>query len=116
MTVKEFYEAVGGDYEGTQKRLMNDMLIKRFLGRFLETTDIGKLRTAIGANDFRAVFTEAHTLKGVAGNLGLTELFNASDELCETCRDKDPDYSLAPYLARVEKAYDEACAGIRTIS
>ena len=115
MTVREFYETTGGDYDGTLKRLMNDTLVVRFLNRFLETSSLSGLEQAVREKDYRAVFTEAHTLKGVAGNLGLTGLFDASSTLCETCRNADPDYDLSPYLEKVEAAFREISEGIRSI-
>ena len=66
----------------------NEALAKRFLLKF--PGDGGKtfarLKEAISANDYTAIANEAHTLKGIALNLGLNNLGNRSSELCELMR------------------------------
>ncbi|NCB93489.1 MAG: Hpt domain-containing protein [Clostridia bacterium] len=47
------------------------------------------LGTALKEGKYSEAFDYAHTLKGVAGNLGLTPLFNAICGIVEPLRSKD---------------------------
>lgn len=77
---KEIFEAYGGDYDTTMARFINNekMYIK-FLDKFFEDESMDKLGSALGENNLKGAFEAAHTLKGVAGNMGLTPLF---DQVC----------------------------------
>ncbi|MDC7243858.1 MAG: Hpt domain-containing protein, partial [Sphaerochaetaceae bacterium] len=44
------------------------------------------LKLHINDEDQRVPFTYVHTLKGVAGNLGISPLFESLSELCEALR------------------------------
>ena len=92
MTIKELYQNLGGNYEEALGRLYNDDLIKRFLKMFTANDFSTSLKRALDAKDARAIFEAAHGLKGVAGNLALTELYELASSLCENNRGKDGVY------------------------
>ena len=87
MTVKEFYEAVGGEYKTALERMMNDDFIKRMLSKFLANNSFQTIKQGYLDNDAKAVFEGAHALKGVSGNLVLTDLFNKTCVVTEAVRD-----------------------------
>lgn len=73
---REKLEKAGIDVSGALERFMgNDALLERFLNKFLSDTNYEKLAAAIDAGDQETALTVAHTLKGVCGNLAMTELF-----------------------------------------
>lgn len=77
---KEIFEAYGGDYGITMARFINnEEMYMKFLDKFFEDDSISRLHTALEGNDLKGAFEAAHTLKGVAGNMGLTPLF---DKVC----------------------------------
>ena len=86
MTIKECYIKMGGNYEDVLRRLTNDILIKRFLTKFIEDQSHAGLCSAFQAGDGEESFRQAHTLKGVAMNLGLTALAESASELTELLR------------------------------
>lgn len=51
MTVKEFYEAIEGNYNEAKDRMMNEGLILKFSLKFAEDKSFGDLRSALGRND-----------------------------------------------------------------
>ena len=64
------------------KRVMNNVkLYTKLLAKFKADTNLDDLEAAIAAGDMEKAKTAAHTIKGVAANLSLTELFNQSLEL-----------------------------------
>jgi len=96
MTLQECYRQLNGDYASARTRLMNDRLIDKFVRKFVDDPTMRQLRDAVAANDRKASFSAAHTLKGVAANLSFTSLQHAASALTEQLRDgsQDPDADL----------------------
>lgn len=85
-TLEQAYHELGADYEGVTNRLMGDALVARFVGKFFEDENFAKLGKALAAQDVKAAFMAAHTLKGVCQNLGFDNLYAPSSELTEVLR------------------------------
>ncbi len=62
--------------DALERFMGNDALLERFLKKFLSDPNYEKLTAAIDAGDQETALTAAHTLKGVCGNLGMSELFD----------------------------------------
>lgn len=86
MTLSEFYIQNGGDVKAVLKRIPSEEMIKKFVLKFRGDPSYSQLKDALAAGDLKAEFFAAHTLKGVAQNLGFTELFQAVSELTEKLR------------------------------
>ena len=78
MTLKEFYEQIDGSYEDTLHRLTSEALVHRFVLKYPADPSFAQLREAVAAADWESAFRAAHTLKGVAQNLGFDALYRAS--------------------------------------
>ena len=89
MNVKQFYIDTNGDYNDALRRMMNDALIVRMIAKFISRDSINGLISSYENKDFRAVFSSAQTLKGVAGNLSLTPLFEIASRITEATRNDD---------------------------
>ena len=62
--------------EEGKNRVMNNLkLYIKLLSKFKTGTTPDNLFTALDAGDYEKARTEAHTIKGLAANLALTELF-----------------------------------------
>lgn len=103
---RQALEAAGFDYQGTMNRMMNnEQLMDRFLGKFLNDGSMGALREALAAGNGEGAFVAAHTLKGVAGNLGLTGIYNTVVPVVEPLRRaRDGKGDLADMLAQARQA------------
>ena len=67
------------DYENGVKRFAgNEALYEKYLLKFKDDVQYKAVKAAYEAGDFDTLLKEAHTLKGVAGTLGLTDI-------CQTC-------------------------------
>lgn len=86
MTLKEFYNLTGGDFDGTLARLITEARIKKFALRFKEDPSYNELCLALERGDVQAAFIAAHTLKGVSQNLGFDLLYKSSHEVTEILR------------------------------
>lgn len=117
---REAFAAYGAEYEQTEARFMgNKELYLRMLGLMLQQDDLEKLGDALTAHDVTAARHHAHSLKGLAGNMGLVPLHKALDELGAPLRAQDAsaDYpalykAVQDEFARVESFYHtlQACA------
>lgn len=88
MNVKEFYSQIGGDYDRAIQMLMNDAFVLKLLKKFAEGNYYDELKKARDENDVTHIFAITHTLKGVAGNLCLTPVFEKASSICEATRNK----------------------------
>jgi HPt (histidine-containing phosphotransfer) domain-containing protein len=67
--------------EGVKRVMNNSKLYIKLLSKFKNDTKLDDLEAAVTAGDLEKAKSAAHTLKGLAANLSLTELFNQSLEL-----------------------------------
>lgn len=73
---------------------------------FISDEAFMKLKDAMKRKSFSDAFIQAHTLKGVAGNLGLNPLFNSISELVEKLRYEDYE-NINQFYSNVMKYYQE---------
>lgn len=81
MTIQECYKELGGDFAQMQERLHSDILIKRFITKFLNDDSFSKLSSAMEDGRLDDAFRAAHTLKGVSANLSFTRLLTSVEKL-----------------------------------
>lgn len=88
MILKEVCEKLNAEYDETLARFggMESMYAK-FLKKFLEDSTFSELQQAYQDKNYPEIESTAHTLKGVAGNLGLTNLFSVSNTLVQKIRE-----------------------------
>ena len=110
MTMEKFYSMVGGSFEKTLSRLPSEAMIRKFILKFPADPTFGQLKAALPGGDETA-FRAAHTLKGVAQNLGLDRLYESAAALTEDLR--GPRAMTHPELwEKVQKDYAEVLAAI----
>lgn len=80
MTLDQFYRAVGGTAAETAPRLGGADATRRFLRLFPLDDSFPQLSEALGRGDAQTAFRAAHTLKGVAANLGLSGSMSGTAE------------------------------------
>ena len=86
-SLRELLEHYGVDYQATMPRFMgNEGLYKKLLGMLFQDANLEKLGKAIQDGDLTAAFEAAHTLKGVAANMGLTPYYQAICSIVEPLR------------------------------
>lgn len=115
MTLQECYEKMHGDYADIMKRLNNEALVSRLLVKFLDSVECADCGNAIKAKDMKHAFMAAHTIKGVALNLSLTELAKSASALTELLRPQqmiDESKTEELYSAMVAD-YNHVCAVIK---
>lgn len=79
----------GADTKGAMERFLDDTeLYEMCLVTFMKDEGFAGLEKALAEKAYDKAFDHAHTLKGVAGNLGLTPLFQAISDIVEPLRRK----------------------------
>ncbi len=68
----------------------NTALLEKFVRRFPQDPTLSDLEAAVSAENWVQAQRSAHTLKGVAANLGFNELAERCSELVATLRVHDP--------------------------
>ena len=100
MTLEEFYAKIGGNSADVLRRLPSEAMVRKFIGKYPADTSWGSLESAINSQDWEAAFRAAHTLKGVAQNLGFQRLYLSSAALTEALRGPKPSDRPRPARGR----------------
>ena len=106
MSLKECYDKMGADYEDVLSRLRSEVLVRKFALKFLDDDSYANLKAAMESG--------AHTLKGVAQNLGFGPLYKAAAEVTESLRPSETNSGDMEKAAKLMPAVDEEYA--RTIA
>lgn len=108
MDITEFYRQIGGDASVVVRRMgLTEAHLKKYLGKFQNNEDYGKLKKAVGEKDYYNAEWAAHTLKGVASNLGLDILYKDFQKIVDSIRAGKPE--------DVPALFDEAAADYEKI-
>ena len=73
MTLSEFYSSLDESLDEVLERLRMESRVAKYLKLFLSDPSFTELKEAFAGNDAQTAFRAAHTLKGVAANLGLRD-------------------------------------------
>ena len=117
MTMRECYEAIGGNYEDVLGRLRSEALIRKFTLKFLEDQSYPQLKQALNDKNYEDAFRSAHTLKGVCQNLSFDRLCEVSHELPELLRDRTGEQPGIPEaMEKVTEVYEMTMEEIKKMS
>ena len=107
MKLEELYQKIGGDLETVMKRIPSEAMIGKFVRKYANDPTYNRLTAAVEAKNWKDAFLAAHTLKGVAQNLGLQKSASA---LTEAVRGAVPltDESLFEEVCKDQKEIVEA--------
>lgn len=113
MNTEKFYETIGGDYAETMSRLITEERILRFVRKFPADGSFGALKDALARGAAEEAFRAAHTLKGVAQNLGFTALYERASAVTEVLRGGSLDVAaLMPDLDSVYRLTVESISDL----
>ncbi len=113
MPLEVFYASIDGDYDGVKARLLTDERITKFVNLFFEDPTYENLVASLDSGNLKEAFRAAHTLKGVARDLGLTKLADPASELADALRPDDAGVPAHPenadeLMVEVSAAYKQA--------
>ena len=112
MTVKEFYERIGGGYDQAMSQMRKEERVAKYLRMFLRDESFSMLKSAMESDDMQQAFAGAHTLKGVSANLALSHLNSLVSALTEDLRGgRDIPHAREAY-PEVAACYDDVIKAI----
>ncbi|MBQ3427950.1 MAG: Hpt domain-containing protein [Clostridia bacterium] len=111
MNLQELYAAIDGDYTHAAKVLRMDKLIDKHIRKLPGNNVVSGLVEAGRAMDATAIFENAHAMKGVCSNLGLTKLAEAATLLSDEFRPGTPreltDSEVAEKIDEIEAQFNK---------
>ncbi len=80
--------------------------IPMLIGSFLEesVTILSNLEIAINSNDYTAIKTHAHSIKGSAGNLKFNEIYEMAREIELSATESNSSFDYSTYFEAVKSA------------
>ena len=114
MTTEQFYREIGSDYAAVLERLGAEDMIRRFVLKFPQDPSFSALEEGFAKRDAEVAFRAAHTLKGVAANLGLERLRALASDMTECLRRGELSGAQAR-LAETETAYRRVLAALEEL-
>lgn len=104
----------GIDYDGGVHRFAGKPAIyEKYLMKFFAHNELPALRQALVDGDYDAAFRTAHNMKGGAGNLSITALFDTICALVDALRAGIQDASLLEMCTEAERLYDAAYKAVK---
>ena len=103
---KEMLIRANVDYENGKKRFAgNEALYEKYLLKFREDTHYELAKRAFEAGDYETLLKETHTLKGVAGTLGLQDLYQSCAVMVIALRENSL-VDVPTLFLNLQQAYD----------
>ncbi len=81
--------------EGVQRMGGNSSLYERMLVKLKDMIKDSPVRTDFDNNDYEDIIEVAHAIKGAAGNLAVTPLYESYSEFVRLLREKQPEQAKA---------------------
>lgn len=115
MTIQEFYNVLGGDYDEVISRLVKEERIIKYLTKFAGEDSLKPLHDGLDSEQYNDAFRAVHSIKGMCLNLGLETLRQSSSALCEELREGKPSKDISDMVNRVDSDYADAIKAIQEL-
>lgn len=116
MTLEECYNKIGANYRDLVQRLGSQDFAELFAKKFIEDDSFANLESALNEKNAEKAFRAVHTLKGVAQNLSLENLYRVSFTLTESLRDGAITSDCAPQYEAVKQEYERTIAVLKELA
>lgn len=112
MTLLDELRALGVDVDDGLKRVMgNEKLYTKLLGSFVKMMKSHVVETDFDAADCTETIEKTHAIKGTAGNLSITPLYESYSEILGMLRNGEPEEA-RELLKKVAPVQEEIIACI----
>lgn len=102
----------GINYDEAMERFGgNETLFVRLARKFLDDPHFPALETALAEGDAQEAHRQAHSLKGVAGNLSFDALYHEAAVISDALREGDVETATA-HLPIARRAYDQVMSAL----
>lgn len=109
---KDVLVQAGIDYDdGVRRCGDNPDLYARLLGLFLDDDNFAEAEKSLADKDYETLFERTHEIKGMSGNMSITDVYRCSSDVVALLRAKDYD-SIPAAFDELGEAYDKAMKAI----
>ena len=98
--------------EGLGRLRGNAMIYKRMLSMFIDSKEAAQFDDAIATGDIETATRASHSMKGIAGNLSLDDLYAVSDKLTEELRKNIKDDTT---IAEFHDVIDQTMVAVKDV-
>lgn len=92
--------------EGVERLMGNSALYEKMLGSFAEMMRSAFVQPDFDISDYTEIIEKAHALKGAAGNLSITPVYEAYSEIVSLLRSNQPEQAKF-VLEKIQPVQDE---------
>lgn len=110
--LEKLYAEGNGDLQNVLGRMRSPERVQKFLGFFVQDPTYDTLKSSIESQDWESAFRAAHTMKGVASDMGFLELSKAASDVTEEFRAERYDEGVA-LMPAVDDLYAKAITAIQ---
>lgn len=115
MSTMENIASYGIDYDDAMDRFGGNVdLYKRLALKYLDDAHFAGCVAAMTVGDYDQAYREAHSLKGVAGNLSFSHLYDVASMICKDLREGEP-VSASRLLPDLEAAHQRIREGLMQV-
>ena len=115
MTLQEFAQKSNMELTATISRFGgNEGMLVKFLKKFGQDQTYEELVTAVAQEDYPTVERSAHTLKGVAANLGLEDIRKKSDLIVGAVRNSQYD-QISGLYEQLKVCYEQTVENLNAL-
>lgn len=102
----------GIDYDdGVRRCGDNSELYERLLGLFLADDNFESAKKSLDDKNYEELFSHTHEIKGMSGNMSITDVYKTSSDVVALLRAKDYD-AIPEAFSELSDAYEKAAAAI----
>lgn len=115
MDINEILDELKIDKKRIQQTFSGNIaLYKKFLLKFADDSTFNSLCEAVQKKDSKAIEMAAHTLKGVAGNLGLDSLSNLSSDIVSSIRSGNTN-EIPGIMEKIKEEYNNIVKQLKDV-
>lgn len=121
MTIKEFYDFIGEDYDDVIGRLRAESRVYKYIMKYPDDKNFDIIISSMKEKNYSDAFRAAHTVKGTALNFSFNSFAAVASEITEKLRnfedaaaiEADPD--LNRLISEASEKYEKIISGIKRI-
>lgn len=114
MQIKEFYGAIGSDYQKVFARLCSNAIITKFVKNFPQDESYGNFISEYKKGNLEDAFRAVHMFKDLCLNLGFENLSQSSIEISKALRGGKNDVT-PQMIEKLTKNYNFVVENIKNI-
>ncbi|MDE5576101.1 MAG: Hpt domain-containing protein [Oscillospiraceae bacterium] len=121
MTIKEFYDFIGEDYDDVIGRLRAESRVYKYVMKYPDDKNFDLLISSMKEKNYSDAFRAAHTVKGTALNFSFNSFAAVASEITEKLRNFEDtaaieaDTDLDGLIAQASEKYEKIISGIKQI-